>query len=172
MLGRKIWMFLEVRQETEAHFLVGTVILWCLSIFKKSQASSPFEPFNSMCLSRCQRDVIPPVQMIWRPTAFSRVSTGNSDIFSFCEMKTSLHSSHFREIRPYFFSGNLGIHSTWGIKHRVPLRYLLLREGSSWGACGKLAYQFNRILGISSLLETIWGAWGFPRAAVLKLIFI
>ena len=55
--------------------------------FKKSQASSPFEPFNSLCLSRCQRDVIPPVQMRRRPTAFSRVSTGDSDIPSASEMR-------------------------------------------------------------------------------------
>ena len=54
---------------------------------KKSQASSPFEALNSVCLSRCQRDVIPPVQMRRRPTAFSRVSTVYSDIPSSCEMK-------------------------------------------------------------------------------------
>ena len=34
---------LEERQETKHPFLVGTVILGFLSIFKKSQASSPFE---------------------------------------------------------------------------------------------------------------------------------
>ena len=80
-------MLLQVRQETEVHFLLGTVILGFLSIFKKSQAPSPFEELNSVCLSRCQRDVIPPVQMTWRTTAFSRVSTGDSDIPSSCEMK-------------------------------------------------------------------------------------
>ena len=37
-LGRKIRTLLEVRPETEIHFLVGTVILVFLSIFKKSQA--------------------------------------------------------------------------------------------------------------------------------------
>ena len=69
-------MHLEVKQETEVHFLVGTVILEFLSIFKKSKPLSPFEALNSVFLSRCQRDVIPPVQMRRRPTAFSRVSTG------------------------------------------------------------------------------------------------
>ena len=63
-------MLLEVRQETKAHFLVGTVILGFLSIFQKSQASSPLEALNSVCLSRCQTDVIPPVQMR-RGTGFS-----------------------------------------------------------------------------------------------------
>ena len=80
-------MLLEVRQETEVHFLVGTVILGFLSIFKKSQAPSPTEALNSVCLSRGQRDVRPPVQMRRKPTAFSRVSTGDSDIPSSCDMK-------------------------------------------------------------------------------------
>ena len=80
-------MLLEVTQETEVHFLVGTVILGFLSIFKKSQGSSPYEALNSMCLSRGQRDVRPPVQMRRTPTAFSRFFTGDSDMPSFCEMK-------------------------------------------------------------------------------------
>ena len=63
------------------------MILGFLSIFKKSQASSPFEALNSVHLLRCQRDVRPPVQMRRRPTAFSRVSTGDSDIPSSCEWK-------------------------------------------------------------------------------------
>ena len=54
-------MLLEVSRETEVHFLVGTVILGFLSIFKKNQASSPFEALNSACLSRVQRDARPPV---------------------------------------------------------------------------------------------------------------
>ena len=80
-------MLLEVRQESKAHFLVGTVILGFLSIFKKSQASSPFEALNPVCLSRYQVDVIPPIQMRRRTMAFSRVSTGDADIPSSCEMK-------------------------------------------------------------------------------------
>ena len=71
MLGRTIWTLLEVRQETKAHFLDGTVILGFLSIFKKSQASSPFEALNSVCLSRYQSDVIPPIEIRRRTTAFS-----------------------------------------------------------------------------------------------------
>ena len=77
-LGRTIRMLLEVRQETKVHLLFGTVILGFLSIFKKSQASSPYEALNSVCLSRGQKDVRPPVQMRQTPTAFSRVSTLDS----------------------------------------------------------------------------------------------
>ena len=80
-------MLLEVRQETEGPFLVAKVILEFLLIFKKSPASSPFEALNSTFLSRCQRDVRPPVQMRPRPRAFCRVSTGDSYIPSSCEMK-------------------------------------------------------------------------------------
>ena len=76
-----------MRQETEIHFLVGTVILGFLSIFKKSQGSLPYEALNSKCLSRGQRDVRPPVQMRRKPMAFSMVSTGDSDMPSSCEMK-------------------------------------------------------------------------------------
>ena len=79
-LIRTIRTLLEVRQETKAHFLVVTVILGFLSIFKKSQASSTFEALNSVCLSRYQSDVIPPIQKRRRTMAFSRVSTGDSDI--------------------------------------------------------------------------------------------
>ena len=95
-------MLLEVRQETKAHFLVGTVILGFLSIFKKSQAPSPSEALNSLCLSRYQSDVIPPIQMRWRTMAFSRVSTGDSVIPSSCEMK---HEAEFKTLQgnPAFF---------------------------------------------------------------------
>ena len=57
-----------------------------LSIFK-SQTSSPFEVLNSAFLSTCQRDVRPPDKMRRGTKAFSRVSTGDSDIPSCCEMK-------------------------------------------------------------------------------------
>ena len=76
-----------MRQETEVHFLLGTVILGLLSIFKKSQASSPYEALNSVCLLRVQSDLRPPVQMRQKPMAFSRVSPGDSDMHSSCEMK-------------------------------------------------------------------------------------
>ena len=77
MLSRTIRTHLEVKLETEVHFLVSTVILGFLSVFKKSKATSPFEALNSVCLSRCQSDMIPPVQMRQIPTAFYQVSTGD-----------------------------------------------------------------------------------------------
>ena len=87
MFGRKIQIFLVVSQEAKCPLLVGTVILVFLSIFTKSQASSPFEAMNSAHLSMCQKDVRPSVQKRWKTMAFSRVSTGDSAIPSSCEMK-------------------------------------------------------------------------------------
>ena len=87
MLGKKIQTHLEVSQEAKPPLLVGTVILVFLSIFTKSQASSPFEALNSAQLSKSQMDMRPSVQKRLRTMAFSRVSTGDSDIPSSCEMK-------------------------------------------------------------------------------------
>ena len=87
MLGRKIQTLLYVSREAKGPLLVGTVILVFLSIFTKSQASSPFEALNSAQLSNAQMDVRPSVQKRLRTMAFSRVSTGDSDIPSSCEIK-------------------------------------------------------------------------------------
>ena len=85
-----------MKQETEVHFLVGIVILGFLSIFKKSKASLTFEELNSVCLLRCQSDMIAPVQMRRRPTTFFRVSKGDSDIPSSCDMK---HEPKFKPLQ-------------------------------------------------------------------------
>ena len=87
MLGRKIQTLLEVSWEAKRPLLVGTVILLFLSILTKSQASPPFEALNSAHLSKSQMDVRPSVQKRLRTMAFSRFSTGESDIPSSCEMK-------------------------------------------------------------------------------------
>ena len=87
MLGRKIQTLLEVSQEAKRPLLVVTVILVFLSIFTKSQASSPFEALNAAQLSKSQMDVRPSVRKRLRTMAFSRVSTGDSDNPSSCEMK-------------------------------------------------------------------------------------
>ena len=101
-LGRTIRMILEVRQKTTAHFLVETVFLGFLSIFKMSQASSPLEALNSMCLSRYQSDVIPPIEMRRRTVAFSTISTGDSDIPSSCEMKQEPEFKPMQGIPAFF----------------------------------------------------------------------
>ena len=74
-------------REAKHPLLVGTVILVFLSIFMKSQASSPFEALNPVNLSKSQMDVMPSVQKRLRIMAYPRVSTGDSDMPSSCEMK-------------------------------------------------------------------------------------
>ena len=67
-----------MRPEAKRPLLIVRVILVFLSVFTKSQASSPFEAMNSAHLSMCQKDVSPSVQKRWRTMAFSSVSTGDS----------------------------------------------------------------------------------------------
>ena len=86
-LGSTIRTLLEVRPEAKRPLLVDTVMLVFLSIFTKSQASSPFEAMNSAQLSMCQKDVRHSIQKRLRTMAFSRVSTGDSVIPSSCEIK-------------------------------------------------------------------------------------
>ena len=81
-LLRTIRTLLEVRSDTEDHFLFDTVILGFLTMFKNCQASTKFEAVKSTWLSSCQRDVRPLFEMKWRTRAFCRVSTGDSDILS------------------------------------------------------------------------------------------
>ena len=76
-----------MRREAKRPLLVGTVMLVFLSIFTKSEASSPFEALNSEHLSKSQMDVGPSVQKRLRTMAFCRVSTGDSVIPSSFEMK-------------------------------------------------------------------------------------
>ena len=64
--------------------------------FQEESGPVAFEALNSVCLSRCESDMIPPVQMRRRPMAFSRVSTGDSDIPSSCDMK---HEPQFKPLQ-------------------------------------------------------------------------
>ena len=72
----------------------------------------PFEALNFICLLTCQIDVIPPVQMRWRLSAVSRVSTGDSDNPSSCEMKDE---PEFKPLRgnPTLFR----VRASWGKFH-------------------------------------------------------
>ena len=161
-----------MRSDTEDHFLFDTVILGFLTIFKNCQASSKFEAVNSTWLQICQRDVGPLFEMRWTPKAFCRVSTGNSDILSSCDMKDEHALSLCREIWPSFESWHLGNHFARNIKHRVSLTYIFLRENASWYACGETAYLFSRRQGISSHRQKIRGARIFHPVALLKLMFL
>ena len=112
MLGRNIQTLLEVNREAKRPLLVGRVISVYLSIFTKSQASSPFEALNSAHLSKSQMHVRPSVQKRLRTMAFSRVSTGDSDIPTSCEMKDEPAFKALHGKPAFFESGHLRVHYT------------------------------------------------------------
>ena len=76
-----------MRREAKHPLLVCTVISVFLTIFTKCQTSLPFEALNPAHLSNCQKNVSSSVPKRLRTMAFSRVSTGDSNIPSSCEMK-------------------------------------------------------------------------------------
>ena len=81
-----IWTLLEFKLEFRSLFLFDTVILGFLTILKNCQASSTFEAMNSTWLLSFHWNVRPHFEMKWRARAFCRVSTGDSDILSSCDM--------------------------------------------------------------------------------------
>ena len=83
-----------------------------IPIHFQSQASSPFEALNSVCLSRYQSDVIPPIEMRRRTMALSRVSIGDSGHPSSCEMQ---HEPELKPLQgsPAFF----WVRVSWGPCH-------------------------------------------------------
>ena len=137
-----------------------------LSIFTKSQASSPFEAMNSAHISMCQKDVKPSVQKKWRTMAFSRVSAVDSVIPSSCEVK---HEPEFKPLQ-----GNPGFF--WVRASRGPLHlrqktqspsHILISEGRLLLSCfGMLAYLFSRRQGII-LIPRRYGVHG----TFLKLLY-
>ena len=141
--GRAIRKLLDVRQKARGPLLVATVILGFLSIFKNNQAPSPFEALNSVCLSRCQNDVRPPVQRMCGPRAFSRVSTGDSHIPSSCEMKDEPAFQPLLANRAFFWVRASRCRFHLRQLNQGPLTYLLLKEASSWGALANFSYHFS-----------------------------
>ena len=103
---------LEVKWEFRSLFLLDTVILGFLTILKDCQESSKFEAVNSTWLSSCQRHVRRLFEMKWRPRAFCRVSTGDTDILSSCDM----NDEHARSL-----CGKFGLLSNQGISGSISL---------------------------------------------------
>ena len=113
----------------------------------------------------------PPVQMVRGPRAFSRISTGDSDIPSSCEMK---EEPAFKPLQgnPTSFqvrASQCPFHlrqQTQGTSH-IPVAEGSLLLRCLWKVGINLQSQR-----INSHLERIWGARSFPRVAVLNLVFL
>ena len=70
--------------------------------FQEELGMSPFEALNSTCLSRCQRDVRPPVQIRWILGLSLGSPQGIETLIHLVRRKMSLHSRHCSEIWPSF----------------------------------------------------------------------
>ena len=161
-----------MRREAKGPLLVGTVIFAFLSIFTKRQASSPFEAMNSAHLSMCQKDVRPSVQKSWRTMAFSRVSTGDSDIPSSCEMKDE---PTFKALQgnPAFFRVRASRGPLYLRQKTQSLSHITISEGRLLLRClWKARLPLQSKTGTHSHPETIWGTRKYPQAALLKLMIL
>ena len=85
-----------MRQETKAHFLVGTVILGFLSFSKRVRHRHLLKPWIPCASGGIKVMWFPLSRLRHRTTAFSRVSTGDPDIPSSCEMK---HEPEFKPLQ-------------------------------------------------------------------------
>ena len=161
-----------MRCESKGHLLVGTVILRYLTIFKNGQALSTFGSLNCLSLSSCQRDLQPLVQMRWRRRAFSRGCTGDSDIFSSCDMKDE---PAFKPLQ-----GNTAF--LWVRASRGPFHlrqktqspsHIPIAEGRLLLRClWKVGLPLQWKTGNGSDPEMIWVAQYFRQVAILKLMIL
>ena len=172
MLGSKIQMLLKVSREAKRPLLVGTVILVFISIFRKCQASSPFEALNLAHLSKSQMDVRSYVHKRLRTRNFSRVSTGDSDIPYSCELKDE---PPFKALqgKPAFFGvrvsrGPLYLRQKTQSRSHIPFSEGRLLLRCLWKAGIPLQSKRRN----HSHPQTIWGARKFPQAALMKLMIL
>ena len=118
------------------------------------------------------RDVRPPVHLTRGTRVSSRISTHDSDIRSSCQMKDEPAFKPLQENPTLFLVRESQYPLHLRQKTQGPSHIAIAEGRLLLSAYLKLDYLFNRILGISSLLETIWYAWSFPRVPVLKLVFL
>ena len=86
--------------------------IWIPINFQEESGLGPFRNTDLRGSLEVPSDVRPPVQMSF-DIGFSLGTAQNIQTFLYIvRMKTSLHSSHCKEIRFSFESGNLGIHFT------------------------------------------------------------
>ena len=132
----------------------------------------PLEALNSAHLSKSKMDVRLSVQKRWRTMAFSRVSTGDSDIPSSCEMKDE-PAFNALQGNPAFFSvrasrGPLYLRQKTQSRSHIPISKGRLLLRCLW----KAGLTLQSKTGNHSHPQTIWGARKFPPVALLKLMFL
>ena len=80
--------------------------------FQEESGLGPFRNTELSWLLEVSSDVRPPVQMRWDKWFSLGTAQNIQTSLYIVRRKTSLHSSHCKEIRLSFDSGNLGIHCT------------------------------------------------------------
>ena len=80
--------------------------------FHEETGIVPIEALNSVHLSKSQMDVRPSVQKRLRIIAFSRISTGDSDIPSSSEMKDESAFKALQGKPAFFVSSHFGVHQS------------------------------------------------------------
>ena len=80
--------------------------------FQEESGHGPFRNPELRGPLEVSSDVRPPVQMRWDIGFSLRTAQNIQTSLCIVRRKTSLHSSHCKEIRLSFNSGNLGIHFT------------------------------------------------------------
>ena len=152
--------------------LVRTVILVFLSIFTKSQASSPFEAMSSTHLSMCQKNLWPSVQKKWRTMAFTIVSTRYSVIPSSCEMKYDTAFKPLQGNQAFFWvsasRGPFHLRQKTQSPSHIPISEGRLLLRCLWN----VGLPLQSKTGNHSHPDMIWGAWNIPQAVLLKLMIL
>ena len=140
--------------------------------FHKGSGIVTFSSIELCMPLEVSRDVRPPVQMRRGPSVYSSISTQDSDLPSSGQRKDEPAFKplqgyptflRFRASRGPFPMGQ----KTQGPSH-IPLAEGKLLLRCFW----KVGLPLQSKTGTQLSSWTIWGAWSFPRVAVLKLIFI
>ena len=117
-------------------------------------------------------DVMPSDQMRLRTMAFSRVSPGDSDIPSSCEMNDE---PAFKALqgKPAFFWVRV-CRGPFYLRQKTQSRsHITISEGRLLLRClWKAGLPFQSKTGNLSHLQTIWRARKFPQAALMKLMIL
>ena len=130
----------------------------CIHTFWSNELSAPLD-VSKGCEALCPER--------WRTMAFSRVSTGNSDIASSCEMKDE---PAFKALqgKPAFFwvrasRGPLYLRQKTQSRCHIPISEVRLLLRCLW----KAGLPLQSKAGNHSHPQTIWGARKFPQDALM-----
>ena len=140
--------------------------------FHEESGIVTFEELNSVHLLKSHMDVRPSVQKRLRTMAFSRVSTGYSDIPTSCEMKDE---NAFKALqgKPAFFLVRASRGPLYLRQKTQSCSHVPISEGRLLLRCLRITgLPLQSKTGNHSHPQMIWGARKFPLAALMKLMIL